>query len=569
MSKLLSYLKPIYKEEAERIFFALKAHLQTIKKVKIKEKNPYWYKFSRIYFIYPDGVTYNKTVSPLRNLIAHLEHIKKLGCNALHILPFLESPMIDKGFDISNFYCVRPELGTMKDLLGIKKAADKLNIRIFMDFVLNHVSDQHEWFEKAQQGDKKYRKYFLVAKRKPLFTRKFHAESAVWAEYKWHGKKIAVNLAFPEHAGEVPHWRQGDDGYWYYHTYYPQQIDLNWLNPNVFIEIAKVMLYWAAHGFNFRFDAIPFVGKTAYKMLGSYQARTHLIIAALKHLVTKVNPECVFSVETYEDLTTVISYFGAPQRVEANLSYNFHLCTHLWVGLIKENINFIWDKLNKQRQIPSYANWINFLRNHDELSLAHLSRGLVKEVRNNLLRLGKDFREGYGIAGRTFSLLNRNKEKFFMAYFLLASLPGALLIPYGDEIACKNIPLSKLTKKQRVDSRNINRGTFYAHEFRNNKAKRFLRCLTSILAKRERFKDVLALWPERIDMPQSIYAAAHKSSSFELIALVNLSARKKRLVMDLVGFQSVAHINSVRKDKGGISLGRYAGIWLYRQLSAK
>src|SRR6476620_4593014 len=101
--KIEEYLRPIYKADALRIEKEVVAYAKTIKRVKPSADNPYWYKFIDLYFIYPDGVVYNRNQPPLCNLLPHIAHIKTLGCNALHILPFLESPMIDRGFDISNY----------------------------------------------------------------------------------------------------------------------------------------------------------------------------------------------------------------------------------------------------------------------------------------------------------------------------------------------------------------------------------------------------------------------------------------------------------------------------------
>src|SRR6266567_2753361 len=111
------------------------------------------------------------------------------------------------------------DLGTMEDMKNVVHEAQRLGIRLIMDLVSNHVSEEHEWFQKAQAGDEKYRRYFIVQKTKPRFVGKFHKDSAVWARYIVNGKEVDVNIAFPEMAGEIPHWREGKDGYWYYHTY--------------------------------------------------------------------------------------------------------------------------------------------------------------------------------------------------------------------------------------------------------------------------------------------------------------------------------------------------------------
>jgi len=138
-----------------------------------------WYKNIRLYSIYPDGIIYDKEKSPLNNLTHHLEKIKDLGCNAVHVLPFFPSPMIDNGFDISDYYSVRSELGTTDELYKLIDRAKELKLELFIDLVFNHISSQHEWFQKAIEGDDHYREYFIYSKEKPNFIKKFYSRSAI------------------------------------------------------------------------------------------------------------------------------------------------------------------------------------------------------------------------------------------------------------------------------------------------------------------------------------------------------------------------------------------------------
>lgn len=564
MSKLHDYLRLVYGAKAKRIENALDELLQDGYTNQYQANSDYWYKFVELYCIYPDGVVYDPAISPLQNLTLHLKKIKTLGCNAVHILPFLESPMVDKGFDVSNYYKVRQNLGTLTDLHKLVTEARRLDLRLFMDIVFNHVSEQHEWFKKAQQGDEKHRNFFIHATQKPHFIRKFYKDSAVWAEYLVNGEKIIVNIAFPEHTGPIPHWRQGIDGYWYYHTYYPQQLDLNWFNPEVFIEVAKILIFWVKFGFNFRLDAIPFIGKAAYKMTGADNKMAHAITAALKYVVDKINPEAVFIVETYEELDKVIEYFGSSKIVQANLSYNFHLCTSIWVSLIKQDVGYMWQKLDTLYLVPEHAEWLNFLRNHDELSLAYLSDELLMEMREAIAKYGKDFREGCGISGRTFSLLGANKERFLMAYFLLASLPGGLVIPYGDEIACQNIPLHELSAEEKKDTRNINRGSLWAEQYKEDHCHTIFKNLAMFIGHRKMLRNFLNIWPMRLTAPKELFAVRYRNSQEELLVYINLSDKPQRIVSDFALAKIVAQVNATEVIEETLYLGPYAGVWLKR-----
>jgi len=566
MSELKQYVRPLYRHNTDQLC----REIITYAKDFPRNENPYpnllWYKFLNLYVIYPDAIE-NGNAVPLCRLIPHLAHIKRLGCNALHILPFLASPLVDAGFDVSDYFKVREDLGTMEDMKNVVHEAQRLGIRLIMDLVSNHVSDQHEWFQKAQAGDEKYRRYFLVQKEKPRFVGKFHKNSAVWARYIVNGKEVDVNIAFPEMAGEIPHWREGKDGYWYYHTYYPQQLDLNWRNPDVFLEFARIIIFWTSLGFNFRLDAIPFVGKGAYKPTDEDNAFTHQLTAAFRYVAEAINPECVFIVEAFEEMSVLARYFGDTHFKRTHLAYNFHLCAYLWVALVERDASFVWQKLDEVNAIPVHAEWINFLRNHDELSLAYLQDPLLSDVKNALMKYGEPFREGYGISGRTYSFLGRDDKRFFNAYFLVASLPGGVLIPYGDEIGKTNIALNKLPEPLRKDTRNINRGKLTAEELESAKAKRIKEMLSKFIRKRQVLRDYLNVWPARLASPPGVFAAIYRFGISELLVFVNITDQPQSVKLNMRLNQDYVEVLSFHEFEYGedeVILSPYAGVWLQK-----
>lgn len=561
MEELIKLLKPLYKNNTQKVVDSLREYISELPKIRPAYPNKYWYKFVDLYVTYPDGVIYNKTKTPLQNLLPHITHIKQLGCNALHILPFLESPMVDKGFDISNYYRIRSDLGTLEDLLEIKKTADSHQIRIFMDLVFNHVSDKHEWFQKALAGDSYYRDLFIWRQKKPTFIRRIEKNNAFWGEYLVGGKTKLVRIEFPHAAGPVPHWIQREDGNWYYHTYYPQQIDLDWFNPNVFIEISKVLLYWASLGFNFRLDATPFIAKTAYKAVDGGNEYTHIVLSGLKNLSEQINPEAAFLIESYESIDTVLSYFGNSNRVIANLGYNFHLCAFTWISLVKQNPFFIWDMINKLTFIPKHAEWINFLRNHDELSMGYGDLKIISDVKKDLLPHGKSF--GLNVTGRTYSLLGKNKKRFLMAYFLLASMPGGILIPYGDEIGKENYPVNKLKKHEKTDMRNINRGTFNGRDFKSEKQE-IISEMKKIIGKRHILREYLNVLPEELKLDIRIVSGVYRTGSSELIFFINLSKDSITFTFVSKGHKKIMSVNNTHVNSEKITLGPYACIWLQK-----
>lgn len=564
MDDVTSLIQTLYKkEEVDKIEKELKDYIKTLPKIEPQPFTQNWYKNSNLYILYPDSLQ-TQHGSPIKNIIHHLPQVKALGCNAIHILPFLKSPMQDKGFDVSDYYQVREGLGGIQEIKDLRKTANSLGIHLFMDLVFNHVSIEHEWFIKAQKGHEFYRNFFIHTKEIPQFLGKIEKNSTVWAEYLVNGEKILVSVAFPEFAGELPHWVQGKDGYWYYHTYYPSQIDVNWKNPDVFIELSKVLLYWASIGFNFRLDAIPFIGKSAYKQLNTHNPFTHHLTAVFNVLAQKVNPNCIFILETSEHLDAEIEYFGTTNIHQAHMLYGFQLTTALWISLIENNIEYLWKQLKKDKHIPIHAQWINFLRNHDELSFANTDNRLLEDIHKNLLPFGKPFREGFGIAGRTYSLLGSDEKRFLMAYFLLSSLPGSMLIPYGDEFGMSNIPQSQLPPKEQADARNINRGKLSQDLMQSAKGKRIFDHISQIIAKRQLLQDYLNIWPEEIINDKGIFSARYKTGTSELLIFVNITDKNKTITIDKTSLQAVANINTIEWNENTIKLGPYAGIWLQK-----
>jgi len=162
-------------------------------------------------------------------------------------------------------------------------------------------------------------------------------------------KKRIFRVIFSDQAGDIPHWIKGGDNYWYYHTFYPHQIDLEWNNSEVFIEFGKVLKYWAKKGLNFRLDAIPFVGKDVHRRHNRSTENTHLIVQALHQVMKRTSPESVFLVESCQPLEITKKYFGTPESVESELAYNFHLMSALWSTLITGDSSHIAIGLNETK----------------------------------------------------------------------------------------------------------------------------------------------------------------------------------------------------------------------------
>ena len=205
------------------------------------EKN--WWKKAVVYQVYPRSFydSNGDGMGDLKGITEKLDYIKELGANALWLCPVYRSPMDDNGYDISDYYHVDPSLGTDEDMDELIREADKRGIRIIMDMVINHCSDEHEWFQKAKKDPEgKYGKYFFMRK--------------------------------GENGNPPNNWRSIFGGsawepiegtpYYYLHLFTKKQVDLNWENEELREEIYKMMNWWMDKGIaGFRMDAITYIKK--------------------------------------------------------------------------------------------------------------------------------------------------------------------------------------------------------------------------------------------------------------------------------------------------------------------
>ncbi len=569
MASLKALLEELYPENYHDVVMALR-HCWREKKPEA-EKTSDWYKKIHLYVTYPDTFHLGDEAD-LGSLTKKLEYIKNLGCNAVHVLPFLASPMVDGGFDVSDSYLVRESLGGNVWLEKLLNQAKKNDISVFMDMILNHISEEHRWFRQAISGDSFYRNFFVNSLDEPDFVKTFVDEHGVWAKYKVEGKELDIRVIFPGQCGDIPHWRQADDGYWYYHTFYPQQLDLNWDNYHVFVAYAKVMAYWAKLGVSFRLDAIPFVGKDLKKGITESSPKTHLIAQALHKVIKKVNPDCVFLVEANQPIKGLVKYFGETE-VESELAYGFGLMNGLWLALLSGKVESLWEAVDQMSMGPEWSGWITFLRNHDELSLEYVEVEDRKEMLEYLRGTGDEFREGFGYSGRSVNFLKEDLRRLVMAYFLLASMPGSPAIIYGDELGKGNdfefMKLQTLYKRDHLgddsiedDTRDINRGWIGEGEILSERG-HFVYVEMSKMYKRRLELPEIALGElKRVDSDtEGLLVGKYELEKGELMVLINLTNEEK--VYQVEGVDRLEfEINYAKLESGKLVLPEYAGAWV-------
>ncbi len=395
----------------------------------------FWWKEAKIYELYID-----KFAGTIPELTARLSYFTALGINTLHILPHYPSPMIDDGYDVMDYCAVRPELGTLDDFDALIQEAHARGIKIIIDFVLNHVSDQHPWFLEARASKENPRRdYFLWNENNGRFTESWNAFPGI-KESNWIYNEATQDF--------------------YYATFYPAQPDLNWDNPDVFKGMMAFMDFWADRGVDgFRLDAVLTLIKRDGK-ISKGLPETHAIIRNIRaHLDQKYGGNIILLAESHMEVEEIKTFFGNGD--ECHMAYHFPLMEALFLSLLLDEPERVDEVIEKSKGIPENCTWATFLRNHDEISLATLP--LIRRT-TLITQLDPDgeyiFNRGQATAIRLANIFKKNPEKIKEAFALLYSLPGSPIMYYGDEIGMKNLPRTEGS----IDTRVFVRGTFDASE---------------------------------------------------------------------------------------------------------
>lgn len=454
-----------------------------------------WYKDEVVYMFYPDqfGVDESGKPATFKTLINMLDYLKDLGVTTIYILPFADSPMGDSGFDVRDPKNVRADLGGMEEFGQFMAAARQKGFKIKADLILNHFSDQHEWFQQALKGDINKLHYFIAREDMPEYRQYKDEKQGYMVEYKEKdGTVTKRRLIFPEITDN--HYRKvtikGKD-YYVYHTFYPFQLDVNWENPKVLYYMLDAVTFWANMGVDiFRMDAIPYLSKEEGTSAEN-QPKTHYVIQLISAYLQTIAPRSVIQAEACQQPKKILPYFGTDRKVEHNIKGNIkeitrtdkvQLCYHfpympaIWASLVTADNSYFWKAYKNTPQIPDSSAWAMFLRVHDELTLEMVNEKTRELLYDGLAPKGAAFRKGYGVSGRLASFLDKNPDRIGMAFSILLSLPGVPIIYYGDEIGMpNNYANAKQTAKKReakqkadkknktkmlsyFDSRDINRG---------------------------------------------------------------------------------------------------------------
>lgn len=416
-SLLFSYWDQLFPNTSSQL---LGNFLQVIDLSKAEHKENHdqadWYKDAVVYSLYAD--LFNDDFA---GLTLKLDYLHDLGINCIWLLPVLDSPMRDAGFDISDYKKIRSELldksGKTNDQNVFRQflaAAHEKGIKVIFDISMNHTSDEHPWFvEAAKSKDNPFRDYYIWSDNVDLYK---------------DARIIFKGI-------ESSNWEKKGDEY-YFHRFFNFQPDLNYKNPQVLIEICKVLLFWQNAGVDgFRADATPYIWKEEGTECENLP-KTHLVVKFFRAILDYIKPGSLLLAEACQQPAQVVEYMGNGD--ECHAAYHFPLMPRIFKSIAMQSGKPIEETLSKAftPELPPSGQWFTFLRCHDELSLelVYVTEEERKYIHQQYcLKPEWDFRLGEGISARLSELMQRDERRILLAYSIILTLPGTPVIYYGDE----------------------------------------------------------------------------------------------------------------------------------------
>jgi maltose alpha-D-glucosyltransferase / alpha-amylase len=375
-----------------------------------------WYKNAVIYCLsvgtYMDAN--GDGVGDFEGLERRLDYLQGLGVTAVWLMPFQPSPGRDDGYDVADHYGVDPRYGTLGDFVAFTQAAKQRGLKVLIDLVVNHTSDEHPWFKAARADPQsRYRDWYVWADRKPP-----NAESG---------------MVFP--GVQKSTWSYDEKaGAWYFHRFYDFQPDLNTSNPEVLNEILKIMGFWIQLGVSgFRMDALPFVIAEKGAGITGKPREQYEMLRVFREFLQWRQGDAIILAEANVLPTQDMEYFG-DDADRMQMLFNFHVNQHLFQSLATHDARPLAKAVQKTWGRPKTTQWANFLRNHDELDLGRLTQK-GREAVFAAFGPDKDMQlYGRGIRRRLAPMLDGERRRMELAYSLMLTLPGTPVLRYGDEI---------------------------------------------------------------------------------------------------------------------------------------
>jgi maltose alpha-D-glucosyltransferase / alpha-amylase len=380
----------------------------------LRTNDPLWFKDAIIYELSVRAFydSNGDGIGDFQGLVQKLDYLEDLGVNTIWLLPFYPSPLKDDGFDVTDYYDVHPDYGTLADFKQLLKEAHRRGIRVITELILNHTSDQHPWFKKAKKSKpgSRFRDFY------------------VWNDSPEKFKDARV--IFSE--DESTNWTYDPEAKAYYwHRYYRHQPELNYENAEVQLEMIKVAEFWLKMGVDgFRLPSIAFL----YEQEGTSSEnlpQTHAFLKRLRSHIDKYYKNRILIAEANLWPEDAATYFGNGE--ECHMNFHYPLMPRLFLSLRTEDSYPIVDIMEQTPATPANSQWALFLRNHDEMGLEMVTEE-EKDYLFKAYATDSNSKFNIGIRRRLAPLLNNDRRKIELLYTILFSLPGSPVLYYGDEI---------------------------------------------------------------------------------------------------------------------------------------
>ncbi len=538
------------------------------------QHDPLWFQTAIIYEVPVRAFADSNAdgIGDFPGLTAQLDYLQELGITAVWLLPFFPSPLRDDGYDIADYTQVNPIYGTLAEFQEFLVAAHQREIRVIIELIVNHTSDQHPWFQRAR--------------RSPPGSpeRDFYVWSNTAQKYP------EARIIFQDFETSNWTWDPVAQAY-FWHRFYSHQPDLNYDNPAVQQAVFAVLDFWLGMGVDgLRMDAVPYL----YEREGTNcenLPETHKFLQQLRRHVDEHFPNRLLLAEANQWPEDAAAYYGDGN--ECHMNFHFPLMPRLFMALRMEDTFPITDILQQTPTIPANCQWGLFLRNHDELTLEMVT----DEDRDYMYRVyaqDPEMRVNLGIRRRLAPLLGNDRRQIELLHSLLLSLPGTPVLYYGDEIGMgDNVYVGDRngvrTPMQWSSDRNAGfsranpqrlylpliADSEYHYATVNVETQRanpnsLLNAMKRLLATRKRFTafgqgDFQLLYPEN----RKVIAYIRRDDSAQILVVANLSRFVQTVDLNLAEFAGYTPIEifgrspfpPITPDPYFLSLGAYAFYW--------
>ncbi|RKG64385.1 maltose alpha-D-glucosyltransferase [Corallococcus sp. CA054B] len=375
--------------------------------------DPLWYKKALIYELHIRAFhdSNGDGHGDIPGLIEKLPYLQELGVDCLWLLPHYPSPLRDDGYDIADYYGIHPDYGTLADFQRLVEEAHKRGLRIIIELVVNHTSDQHPWFQEARRDPKSPKRNWYV-----------------WSDTDESYKGARIIFTDTERSNWT--WDPVAKQY-FWHRFFSHQPDLNYDNPEVQEAMLDVMRFWLNMGVDgFRCDAVPYLFEREGTNCENLP-ETHAFLKRLRKTIDSEYQGKVLLAEANQWPADVRVYFG--EGDEFHMGFHFPVMPRLFMAVRREDRTPIVEIMQQTPDIPESCQWAIFLRNHDELTLEMVT----DEDRDYMYReyaTDPRMRINLGIRRRLAPLMDNGRRRIELMHSLLFTLPGTPVLYYGDEI---------------------------------------------------------------------------------------------------------------------------------------